>query len=258
MIRRPPRSTLFPYTTLFRSLASRLYLEFPVATSIHPDTPAIVPPCRTFHTCRRADLSRQFHVGPLRIHITIILSSVERSAAYPLALASGFHEAGRMTRYAHYKIRLASFIYPYPSSIVSPRGAFLALRSTPLSHELHSIAGIRRANFSSAIVRSTRYRPSTIHSAGITAVIAAPQSKLAAASLIHPDSFLVVAPRRALLARGLAALPHQSRSIPRVRRAVVLLPVIRRTRNDLAVALLWSLPGQCPTEIGRASCRERV
>src|SRR2546425_9570772 len=29
MIRRPPRSTLFPYTTLFRSLQSRLIQRFP-------------------------------------------------------------------------------------------------------------------------------------------------------------------------------------------------------------------------------------
>src|SRR3712207_8822484 len=29
MIRRPPRSTLFPYTTLFRSRARRLHLERP-------------------------------------------------------------------------------------------------------------------------------------------------------------------------------------------------------------------------------------
>src|SRR2546430_10479299 len=28
MIRRPPRSTLFPYTTLFRSLVERLHLQF--------------------------------------------------------------------------------------------------------------------------------------------------------------------------------------------------------------------------------------
>src|SRR5256886_17560658 len=33
MIRRPPRSTLFPYTTLFRSLAERL--QIPVATSLN-------------------------------------------------------------------------------------------------------------------------------------------------------------------------------------------------------------------------------
>src|SRR2546423_15495807 len=33
MIRRPPRSTLFPYTTLFRSGISRLDLDLSVATS---------------------------------------------------------------------------------------------------------------------------------------------------------------------------------------------------------------------------------
>src|SRR2546425_7965759 len=40
MIRRPPRSTLFPYTTLFRSIAS----------------PA---PCRTQTACRRAARARE-------------------------------------------------------------------------------------------------------------------------------------------------------------------------------------------------------
>src|SRR3712207_6993324 len=34
MIRRPPRSTLFPYTTLFRSLANRLARPLPAA-SLH-------------------------------------------------------------------------------------------------------------------------------------------------------------------------------------------------------------------------------
>src|SRR2546430_4393514 len=51
MIRRPPRSTLFPYTTLFRSLASTFRKDpgdFPpvarrsVATSLHP-RPAQLP-----------------------------------------------------------------------------------------------------------------------------------------------------------------------------------------------------------------------
>src|SRR2546422_2255895 len=39
MIRRPPRSTLFPYTTLFRSLAARF--EKPVLTFV--DTPGAYP-----------------------------------------------------------------------------------------------------------------------------------------------------------------------------------------------------------------------
>src|ERR1051326_8816772 len=42
MIRRPPRSTLFPYTTLFRSLAPRPDSETLVEAALHrlPDRPA--------------------------------------------------------------------------------------------------------------------------------------------------------------------------------------------------------------------------
>src|SRR5580704_8610371 len=224
-----------------------MHQELPIASPIHPHAPAIVPPRRTLFACRRAYLSRQLHLGPLRIHVAIILSTIERSATYPLALALSSPGAGRMPRYAHHKIRLASFIYPDPSSVVSPRGAFLAFRVAPSSHELHPVADVRRANFSSAIVRRTQYRLSNTLAARITPDFAAPQTKLTAAALVHPDSFFVVAPRLALFARRLAALPHQSRAIPRVRRAVVLLPVIGRTRNDLALALLRCLCGRCPT-----------
>src|SRR2546425_8434667 len=35
MIRHPPRSTLFPYTTLFRSLYSRHRSQSPVMSSVH-------------------------------------------------------------------------------------------------------------------------------------------------------------------------------------------------------------------------------
>src|SRR5437870_11006835 len=37
MIRRPPRSTLFPYTTLFRSLLLRLELDLVVGPGEHPN-----------------------------------------------------------------------------------------------------------------------------------------------------------------------------------------------------------------------------
>src|SRR3712207_7020185 len=36
MIRRPPRSTLFPYTTLFRSLRPEVLLELLVDLELHP------------------------------------------------------------------------------------------------------------------------------------------------------------------------------------------------------------------------------
>src|SRR5258708_27863495 len=46
MIRRPPRSTLFPYTTLFRSLITKL---FPAPRASHANGIA-TPPC-TSPTC---------------------------------------------------------------------------------------------------------------------------------------------------------------------------------------------------------------
>src|SRR5882672_865307 len=236
--------------------ASRLHQELPVATPVHPDALAIVPPRRTFHAWRRAYLSHQLHLGALRIRFAILLSPVERSAAYPLASDPSFPGAGRVPRYAHHKFRLASFVNPYPASIVSPRGAFLAFRVAPLSRELYPVAGICRANFSPAIIRRTRYRPRTALAAGIAAVFAASQSKLTAAPFVHPDSFFVIAPRLVLFAHRLAALTHQSRAIPRVRRAVVLLPVIRRTRNNLALPLLRPLVGQCPGAEGGEGCHQ--
>src|SRR3712207_8156390 len=44
MIRRPPRSTLFPYTTLFRSLAEsgQLLLQLSVSAFLCPDFSALV------------------------------------------------------------------------------------------------------------------------------------------------------------------------------------------------------------------------
>src|SRR2546430_10474161 len=40
MIRRPPRSTLFPYTTLFRSLHGKIYVAGGIDRSNHPTAAA--------------------------------------------------------------------------------------------------------------------------------------------------------------------------------------------------------------------------
>src|SRR2546430_12736003 len=57
MIRRPPRSTLFPYTTLFRSFRSRDLRAFPDRSA--PGTPGIRPVFhesdRDFLGCRRSE-----------------------------------------------------------------------------------------------------------------------------------------------------------------------------------------------------------
>src|SRR2546422_3180901 len=39
MIRRPPRSTLFPYTTLFRSQDARAFREMAVVADVHAHAP---------------------------------------------------------------------------------------------------------------------------------------------------------------------------------------------------------------------------
>src|SRR5438309_6852202 len=70
MIRRPPRSTLFPYTTLFRSLSRSDWFEF---LTIAPAPGMSACPCRnskicaSIRTCRRSEehtseLQSQFHL----------------------------------------------------------------------------------------------------------------------------------------------------------------------------------------------------
>src|SRR5262245_65364429 len=46
MIRRPPRSTLFPYTTLFRSAGLRAPATRPPAAAARPSTPPPASSCR--------------------------------------------------------------------------------------------------------------------------------------------------------------------------------------------------------------------
>src|SRR5260221_3855350 len=56
MIRRPPRSTLFPYTTLFRSKPAR----------VHPAPPR-ASPFPTSHRWRRADIGGSFRSASSRL-----------------------------------------------------------------------------------------------------------------------------------------------------------------------------------------------
>src|SRR5260370_21002430 len=69
MIRRPPRSTLFPYTTLFRSLAGMLsYL----CTCFPPFPPPLsaIPPRRTnpTNTAKRSEE----HTSELQSHLNLV------------------------------------------------------------------------------------------------------------------------------------------------------------------------------------------
>src|SRR5205823_14170297 len=66
MLRRPPRATLFPYTTLFRSLAGRLAAD--AAGALHDPGPGRAggPPDREHHRARPGDdAGGPDHVGGL-------------------------------------------------------------------------------------------------------------------------------------------------------------------------------------------------
>src|SRR5258707_15624478 len=52
MIRRPPRSTLFPYTTLFRSHSSRRETHSPAPGPATPRASCRIPPRATPKRCR--------------------------------------------------------------------------------------------------------------------------------------------------------------------------------------------------------------
>src|SRR3989454_12853314 len=56
MIRRPPRSTLFPYTTLFRSLGQRL--DGPALVVVDPHDRAVMPEQHDLLPAHPEDLAR--------------------------------------------------------------------------------------------------------------------------------------------------------------------------------------------------------
>src|SRR2546425_6242992 len=67
MIRRPPRSTLFPYTTLFRSLAFRCWLECGQLLARHFDAllERPIPHHLPLHLVHRVDRSEE-HTSELQ------------------------------------------------------------------------------------------------------------------------------------------------------------------------------------------------
>src|SRR5260370_17876004 len=62
MIRRPPRSTLFPYTTLFRSVKDKMQLRIPPEEIAPGDAPVFE------HTLRRSEE----HTSELQSHLNLV------------------------------------------------------------------------------------------------------------------------------------------------------------------------------------------
>src|ERR1035441_7090713 len=93
-MRRPPRSTLFPYTTLFRSPMSKMYHILPVvhhrfwASGLFPwmarrrPTPFLGPLGRITQLAdlRRSELHRQLHLEPSDIFAHLYRISTEHNS----------------------------------------------------------------------------------------------------------------------------------------------------------------------------------
>src|SRR5260370_30229311 len=78
MIRRPPRSTLFPYTTLFRSTAPEVWLRLVMLGPNPPVPPAtrkaaicMIQGC-TVSLAVRADWRSEEHTSELQSHLNIV------------------------------------------------------------------------------------------------------------------------------------------------------------------------------------------
>src|SRR5260370_29931055 len=86
MIRRPPRSTLFPYTTLFRSPADRAAAPAP------PWPPASPLPAWAATRADRSGFRSEEHTSELQSHLNLVcrllLEKKKIHAALPLNLTS--------------------------------------------------------------------------------------------------------------------------------------------------------------------------
>src|SRR5438477_3841210 len=68
MIRRPPRSTLFPYTTLFRSHANDLRVAAPRVEHERGDLPHLLDRAAV----RLRDLRSEEHTSELQSHVNLV------------------------------------------------------------------------------------------------------------------------------------------------------------------------------------------
>src|SRR5687768_18463107 len=101
MIRRPPRSTLFPYTTLFRSMP--LLIDFPIASKAVPKLDAVlvthadndhfsIPTNRNLKSVTRAD------------HSTIYVDSLMKNES---VLSVG-HDIGKTFKVGNLNVNLTA------------------------------------------------------------------------------------------------------------------------------------------------------
>src|SRR5688572_32060628 len=93
MIRRPPRSTLFPYTTLFRSQRRAVLLEAEIRVVVESDVHARAPERegrrqQAHDTCRDQELDESSHWHLLLLEADPALAAVTRSEEHTSELQS--------------------------------------------------------------------------------------------------------------------------------------------------------------------------
>src|SRR2546428_7329299 len=98
MIRRPPRSTLFPYTTLFRSVHERVRHPVAVLDRVDAGAQGRRDPRSEEHTSElqsRSDLVCRLLLEKKKIHVTLVPVIAHRIAAGPGHLQRG-HVVARL------------------------------------------------------------------------------------------------------------------------------------------------------------------
>lgn len=131
---------------------------------------------------------------------------------------------------ADHKISPAAAIYPDAATVVSPGRALCARRTTPLVYHPHAAPGVRRTVIPSAVLRRAGDGPAArtawTRSIGV-------DDKVCPAAAVHPDAATVISPGTALPTGRTAALAHHLHPAPRIHRAIIPFPVIRRAGDGL-------------------------
>ena len=204
-----------------RNLRDILYL---------PRSPAIESPRGAFRARRSAHLLHHADPRIRGIHRTVVsLAIIRRAPHRPARNGLVPIPAAISIASAHAEVRAASFIYPDPTLIKTPRPPLRAWRPAPLLGHLHAVMRVGRAVVPPAIIRRAGDRLPTIPTRpGIPR-----QQKVCATPPVHPDAPVVISPRLVLDARRPAALLHHLYPGSRLRVAVMPLAIVRLTRNSL-------------------------
>src|SRR2546425_7772127 len=100
MIRRPPRSTLFPYTTLFRSRTGTAWITPPICTPLRFKT-LLQEPC--FGRCETAEFRSEEHTSELQslayLVCRLLLEKKKKKREY--VRSNMTHKSARLNAHVH-------------------------------------------------------------------------------------------------------------------------------------------------------------